>query len=159
VGYAVSDVETAAQHWTATVGAGPFFLLPPSDFEEVVHDGSAATFEHRSAFGQWGSIAVELQQIDDARPAAVADALARAPGLNHVSYMTDDLEAESARLVERGMPVVLAARGGPVRLSFHRAPELGHAIELHQRCDFLVEFFEMLERESRDWDGSDPLRS
>lgn len=159
VGYSVADLPMAVRWWASVVGAGPFFLLPPSTYDDIAHLGAPATFEHRAAFGQWGSIALELQEISHASPPRVAHALSGAnPGVNHVAYLTPDLAEERARLEEFGIPAVLYARSGPVELSLHEAPALGHAVELHQSSDFLIEFFGMLERASRVWDGSQPLR-
>ena len=159
VGYAVPNLPAAAGEWADRFGAGPFIALPPASFELIEHRGEPATFEHQAAFGQWGPIAVELQQIEAARPERVAVALSPPEGaINHVSYMVGELGEERARLEQLGMAGLLYARSGPVELSVHEAPMLGHPVELHQRSDFLVEFFAMVERQSRDWNGRDPIR-
>jgi hypothetical protein len=159
IGYSVPDLSSAAGEWAARFGAGPFIGLPPASFEVIEHRGEPATFEHQAAFGQWGPIAVELQQIEAARPERMVAALAPAGGaINHVSYMVEDLAEERARLEQLGMVRLLDARSGPVELSLLEAPALGHVVELHQHSDFLVEFFAMVEQASRDWDGSDPIR-
>lgn len=159
VGYAVADLEAAAAAWAASAGAGPFFELPPMSPDVILHGDEQARYEHRAAFGQWGPIAVELQQVTDARPARVADVLAgRAPRLNHVSYFVADLAAESERLESAGFAKLLFVRGGPVEVAFHEGPGLGHAIELHQASELLDGLFAQIAQASEGWDGSDPLR-
>jgi catechol 2,3-dioxygenase-like lactoylglutathione lyase family enzyme len=159
VGYAVSDLRAAAGLWAASVGAGPFFLLPPGDFETMTHRGEPATFPHRTAFGQWGPIAIELQQIESATPQAVADALVLPGGtVNHVSYMTPDLPGDMERLEALGADQLLYAKGGPVEAAFYDMPGLAHAIELHQESPMLEGLFGMITGAAEGWDGTEPLR-
>lgn len=158
-GYAVSDIEAAAGWWARVHGAGPFFLLPATPYDEVTHRGAPARLEQRLAFGQWGDLAIELQQTSLAEPASLADGLVpRDGGINHVSYLTEDLDVEQERLRGLGVPELFSARSGPIRLGYHVAPEQGHAIEVLQRDELLVDFYAMVQGESRGWDGSRPLR-
>jgi catechol 2,3-dioxygenase-like lactoylglutathione lyase family enzyme len=159
IGYSVDDIASAAQWFASVLGAGPFLRLSPGEYEFLEHAGRPAVLEHRLAFGQWGAIAVELQHTTAAAPDAVARAVRSGDqGLNHVSYLAADLDAESRRLEDLGMPALLTARTGPVQLSFHEAPGLGHLIELQQRNDFMVDFFATVRAAGQDWDGSDVLR-
>ncbi|MEX1141023.1 MAG: VOC family protein [Thermoleophilaceae bacterium] len=160
VGYAVSDLEAAARWWASVHGAGPFLALPPTPYDEVAHDGEPATLSHRLAFGQWGPIAIELQEYGTAEPSSLAEALIPpGGGINHVSYLVDDLGAEQVRLERHGLPELFSARSGPVELAYHAAAGLGHAIEVLQRNELLVDFYAEVERASRGWDGTEPLRA
>jgi methylmalonyl-CoA/ethylmalonyl-CoA epimerase len=161
ISYVVADLATAVDLWVATFGAGPFFLLEHIDFDRVEHGGAPAVFDHSAAFGQWGSIAVELQQIHEVKPARTLGPLlyGRGTAPNHVAYIAPDPESESARLERLGLPKFLFATFGPVEITFHDVPMLGHAIEIHRQCDFIENFFASLAAAADGWDGSDPLRA
>lgn len=159
VGYAVDDLEAAARWWASAQGAGPFLALPPSAYDEVVHDGGPARLEHRLAFGQWGGIMVELQHTTVVEPEPLAALLTpRGGGVNHVSYLVADLAAERERLEEHGLSQVLAARSGPIELAYFSAPGLGHAVEILRDNEILTGFYADVAAAARDWDGSEPLR-
>lgn len=158
--YAVGDLPRAVDLWATTFGAGPFFVLEHVQFDELEHDGSPAFFDHSAAFGQWGSVAVELQQVFEARPDWLAQRVALAPPqLNHVAYISPDVEADSARLEQLGMPRFMFARLGAVEVTFHDASaSLGHAIEIHRESDHIHDFFAAVASAAAGWDGEDRFR-
>ena len=83
----------------------------------------------------------------------------RHPSIGHVAWLVDDLEAESARLTEAGMPVMHSGSSGPVRANWHDGgPVFGHPIEVHRSGPELLGFYELIAGEARNWDGSRPLR-
>jgi catechol 2,3-dioxygenase-like lactoylglutathione lyase family enzyme len=160
VSYVVEDIERAVDFWVAMFGAGPFHVLERIEFDAIEHRGGPATLDHSAAFGQWGAIAVELQQVYDAQPAELAARVAGgAPRVNHIAYISPDVEADSRRLEQAGMPRFMFAKLGPVEVTFHDAPALGHAIELHRESDHIYGFFGAIAEAARGWDGSEPLRT
>ena len=92
--------------------AGPFFLLDRVEFEYVLYLGEPAAFSHSAAFGQWGSLVIELQQLHDVGPAGLLEKLNRP--MNHVAYVCEDAAAESAALEADGLPMFLHAGFGPI---------------------------------------------
>lgn len=158
VSYVVADVAAAAEMWRDLYGVGPFLALERMEFDRSESPLGEAVFDHTAAFGAWGDIAVELQQIFEVRPAKLETAFAGVGRLNHVSYVVDDPEAESARLTAMGLPRIFSAQTGPVEVVFHDVPTLGHCIEIHRDTAFLREFFGQLRTLAADWDGSEPLR-
>jgi hypothetical protein len=160
ISYVVDDLERAVVEWGRIFGAGPFFLLDHIEFDEIQHDGAAASFDHSAAFGQWGPIAVELQQIHSIEPPSLDEQIRRrGPAVNHVSYVADDAEAESRRLESLGLHQFLYAKTGPIEVRFHELPGMAHAVEIHQRNDFLEGFMAMTATAAEGWDGSEPLRA
>jgi hypothetical protein len=158
--YVVEDLEKAIAFCTEALGAGPFFLFDSVEFDAIERPGGPAAFHHSAALGQWGPIAIELEQIDSIRPPELADVLApHTPGINHSSCIVPDLDAASARLEELGCPRFLSARTGEFDLRFHDLPMLGHAVELYRENDFVHRFFDVLREAAEGWDGSDPLRT
>lgn len=161
LGYAVSDIEAAVQHWSSTLGAGPFFLVPHIEFEVVTHHGEPAVFEHSAAFGQWGSIVIELMQIENTSPPALTRMLMPGPlpVVNHVAYLSDTYEQDSADLAAAGYELMMFAKSGEMEIRWHDTQAaLGHTIEIHRDCDFINGAFRRIAEGARDFDGRDPLR-
>jgi hypothetical protein len=160
IGHVVDDIPVAVRWAVATLGAGPFFLIEHLAFDDVTYAGAPAAYDHSSAFGQWGTIRLELTQIHDARPAGLAQALAGpTPRVGHVAWLADDLESDSRQLTDDGAPLFHTGRSGPVRAHWHDArATLGHHIEILQSCPELLGFHELVRSCAEGWDGSDPLR-
>jgi hypothetical protein len=161
VGFIVADIASAVEHWSMLMGAGPFFLLEHIKFDFAEYDKAPCTLDSSSAFGQCGSIAIELQQIHAVTPDALGTRMQFGGSgvLNHVGYVGRSIEAESARLSAMGFPLFFRAGAGEMEARFHdTAAALGYAIEIHRRCDFIENFFIELARSAREWDGSQPLR-
>ena len=59
--WVVDDMESSAQQWVETMGAGPFFLVPHFQLDELTYRGKPATLDQLSAVGQWGTLQVELK--------------------------------------------------------------------------------------------------
>lgn len=154
--YVVDDIRAGVEFWTSKMKAGPFYLLTDIEFETVLFEGEPAVFEHSAAFGQWGSIVVELQELHRVEPMTLHEKLDLP--VNHIAYVCDDAAASSAQLEAAGFSPYLRASFGPIDVRFHDSPALGHSIELHQGSDFLDGFFAGLERAATGWDGSEPLR-
>jgi hypothetical protein len=160
VGYVVDDLPTAARDFAKRFGAGPFYAFEHIVFDEVTHRGEPAVYDHSSAFGQCGPIIVELTKVHDVRPAGLADALVKPGGsIGHVGWLAESLEDEAARLEAAGLVPFHTGRTGPVSVVwFEGDPLLGHPIEVLQRRDELLGFYDMVRRASEGWDGSEPYR-
>jgi hypothetical protein len=57
------------------------------------------------------------------------------------------------------MPRFLRAVFGPIEITLHHVPTLGHALELHRDGDAVRGFFGHLAELADGWDGSEPLRA
>lgn len=160
VGYVVEDLPAAAERFARQYGAGPFHALEHIVFDEVTYRGEPALYDHSSAFGWWGPIMVELTQVHDGQPAGLIEALVKpGDGLGHVGWLADSLEDEVARLEATGLVCFHTGRIGPVSaVWFDGGPLLGHPIEVLQRRDELLGFYDMLRRAHDGWDGQDPYR-
>jgi catechol 2,3-dioxygenase-like lactoylglutathione lyase family enzyme len=162
IAYAVKDVRRSAQHWATVFGAGPFFVLDHIALSDVHYRGQPASFDHSSAYGQWGDVMVELICDHTIGPSPVADVVgADGVGLHHVAFMVEDLDVASAELSGRGWPEALRATTSTgLGFAFHDATEtLGHMIEIYPRSPRLVSFYAMVRSAAQDWDGADPIRS
>lgn len=158
-GYVVQDLEAAVEAMRTAFGAGPFLVMRDVPLERVSSQGAPAVFDHSSAFGQCGEVAVELMQVHRCEPAHLDDAFTQTlPRLHHLAYVVPDFEAASKDLERRGLPELVRAGLGEIQFAYHDAPVLGHQVEVHQDCASLTGFFARIREESLGWDGRDPLR-
>ena len=161
IAYAVRDVDTAAASWAATRGAGPFFVRRHIQVHDVRYRGLPSSFDHTSAYGQWGALMVELVQDHTPGPSPVADVVgAGGVGLHHVAFFVEDLGAASEALVEMGWPEALYARtaSGQAFVFHDSVAELGHMIEIYEGSEGLRTFYARVAAAAQGWDGSRPVR-
>ena len=152
IAYGVANIEQAALTWSETFGAGPFFVRHHIPVTQVHIDGVPAVFDHSSAYGQWGSVMVELVEVHAPSQLAVV-------GLHHLAYFVDSFDDATAELANRGWPAALSATAGTTRFSFHDARhELGHFVEIYEPSVGLVDFYAMVAASADGWDGTDPVR-
>lgn len=159
--YAVPDAVAAAHEWAATTGAGPFFVVGHVPLVECTVRGEPGSFDHSSAYGQWGAVMVELVEDHGAGPSPVRDMFAVGEsGLHHLAFFVDDPDAAIDELVSGGDSLAMSARtDGGVDFHFVDARHrLGHMLELYRPTDRLRGFYEMVAAAARDWDGTDPVR-
>ncbi len=154
IAYAVADVRVAASEWVQR-GAGPFFVREHIDVHHVRVRGRAATFDHSSAYGQWGSVMVELihQHGGD-------DPVVGSSGVHHVAFFVDTFADAATELIDAGRAEVLYAEtASGMPFAFHDArSDLGHLIEIYERSSPLVGFYDMVREASIDWNGDNPVR-
>jgi hypothetical protein len=162
VAYVVSDVASAAMRWAQTVGAGPFFVRRHIPVSDVVYRGVAATFDHTSAYGQWGSMMLELVQDHNPGLSVLSEAklLPHAAGpVHHVACMVDDFASTLAAAQGAGIGVAMTARARTTPFAFlDTVASLGHFIEIYPQADSLVRFYALVADAATDWDGRDVLR-
>jgi len=160
IAYAVPDAWAAAEHWASRFGAGPFFVRPHIRLAEVRYRGQPSTFDHTSAYGQWGSVMVELVQDHGTAPSVVRERYApNESGLHHLAFIVGDLDEVTERLVAAGHPVAMTARTSNTRFNFVDAVgSLGHMIGLYEESDRIWAFYEEVRSAADRWDGSDPVR-
>lgn len=155
IAYAVDDVVAAAHRWVAR-GVGPFFVIEHIAVHEVRVHGAPSTFDHSSAYAQWGPLMVELicQHHGGAEP------IVGSSGVHHIAHFVDDLAAASTALTAQGMPEAMYAQtAAGMPFVFHDArAERGHYIEIYERTERLGRFYDLVRSVADDWDGSDPIR-
>jgi hypothetical protein len=155
IAYAVGDVTEAARRWVAR-GVGPFFVREHIEVTNVRIRGAAASFDHSSAYAQWGGLMIELIHQHHGGPEPVVSS----GGIHHVAHFVDDFAAAAAQLASTGHAEVLYAEtttGMP--FAFHDAlDECGHLIEIYERTAPLARFYDMVRAASVGWNGADPVR-
>lgn len=150
--YCVEDVRSAALWWVDRFGAGPFVVRDHIEVDDVVVHGEPGCFDHSSAYGQWGSVMVELVAIHD--PPSL-----RSPGLHHAAFFVDSFDEATSELTAAGWPPVLVATAGSTRFAFHDGrADLGHLVEIYEGSAPLRRFYAMVADAAVGWDGTDPIR-
>jgi len=160
IAYAVPDARIAAQLWGSRFGSGPFFVRSHIPVSDVVYRGRPSAFDHTSAYGQWGSIMVELVQDHGTGPSIVRERYApHESGLHHLAYIVADLDAVTRRLIDDGYPLAMTARTSNTGFNFiDCVATLGHMIELYEESERITAFYGMVRSAAAGWDGADPVR-
>jgi Glyoxalase/Bleomycin resistance protein/Dioxygenase superfamily len=162
LGYVVEgDLRAALPRMIATLQTGPFFLVEHMTFDEVTYMGAPATYDHSSAFAATASgLLMEVTQVHDAHPVALRDALGGHPGLGHVGWLADDLEAETERLAALGLTPFHTGKTGPASaVWFDGTATLGHHVEVLRSAPPLLSFYDSVRAAREGWDGTtDPIR-
>ena len=154
--YAVDDVTEAARRWTASTGIGPFFVRNHIEVSNARVNGLASTFDHSSAYAQWGTLMVELIcQHDDG-----AERIVGSSGIHHVAFFVEDFASAAAEFVAAGLPETLYAETGTgMSFALHDGrAEHGHLIEIYERTAPLGRFYDMVRDAASGWNGADPIR-
>lgn len=161
--YKVNDLAAAAAAHHRAFGSGPFFVLPHIALASSVHRGVERPFDHSSAYGQWGSVMVELvvqHNPDDSGLHEMYPYGSGREGLHHAALFVDNLEAAIARFEAQGLPLVqrMVTATGTAFVYIDARSTLGHMLELYEPTPQLTGFYAMVAAAARDWDGSDLLR-
>lgn len=161
--FVVEDLDRAAAFWTSQFGAGPFFVLRDYGFDRAVMNGAPVDVRMSVAFGQCGTLQIELIQpsdgTDDSPFGMPGDP--HVIGFNHIAIMPSHAETFIERCATSGLECTFRGwteRGS--RMSFVDARErLGCYIEVYENSDNVGPLYERVRAASHDWDGrSRPLR-
>ena len=161
VAYFVADAAAAATEMAATHGAGPFILVPRIELNWGEVRGARHDFLHTSAYGQWRNVMVEFVQQDEEGPSPFREMYAPGQyGLHHMAMMVDSLSATYANCAAMNIEIAARAetRTGTEFAFIDRLNTLGHMIEVYERSETLIGFYDMIRSLSEDWDGHDPVR-
>jgi len=161
IAYAVPDAVAAAAQWAHRFGAGPFLVRQHVELVDVMYRGQPGAFDHTSAYGQWGSIMLELVEDHQLDASPVRDMYAPGEsGLHHLAFFVDDLDSTVRDLVAAGMPIAMSARtvGGSAFHFVDAVQTHGHMLELYEAGDRVRRFYDEVARAAEGWDGTDPVR-
>jgi len=159
--YFVPDIRRAALDAHRRFGAGPFFVLDRIQLSRGTHRGQDCPFVHSSAYGQWGSVMMELVQQDEEGPSPFRDMYAPGEsGLHHMATIVESLPAAYAHYRASGLEVVTIAHTltGTEFAFIDATRTLGHMIEVYEGSQGLRDFYAMVRRASEGWNGADPIR-
>jgi hypothetical protein len=161
--YKVNDLEAAAEAHHRRFGSGPFFVLRHVALASSAHRGVERAFDHSSAYGQWGSVMVELVVQHNPDPSALHDMFphgSRAEGLHHAALFVDDLQAEIARFAAEGalLAQLSVTQTGTAFAFVDTRASLGHMLELYEPTAQLTGFYGFVAAAAEGWDGRNLIR-
>ncbi len=161
--YKVNDLEAAAAAHYRAFGSGPFFVARHVALASSHHRGVERPFDHSSAYGQWGSVMVELVVQHNADDSALHEMYpwgSGAEGLHHAALFVDDLDAEIARFDAEGAPLaqLSVTTGGTAFAFVDTRARLGHMLELYEPTEQLTGFYGFVAEAAQGWDGKDLVR-
>lgn len=136
------ELERRADEFRAATGAGPFVVVRHVGIERSVVHGEPRSFDHSSAYGQWGDLMVELVQEHTPPVVDVGN------GIHHLAFFVDDLDDAVTWCERRGWPMALdATTTGGQRFVFADArAERGHLIEMYEPNEKLLGFYDHVRR-------------
>ena len=112
VGIPVRDLDKSREDYRS-LGIASFqqeFVIDSSKFAEYLVYGKIPdpVVRTRVAMGQVGPLGVELLQPLQGETVHKELLEKTGEGIGHIAYTVDDLEAETAKMVEKGFPVILS---------------------------------------------------
>ncbi|NOX70847.1 MAG: VOC family protein [Gammaproteobacteria bacterium] len=162
IAYVVDDLDRALEHWTKSMGIGPFFVMEGLEIVDPRYRGQPTDIDITIALGYSGSMCVELIRQNDDGPSVYRELLDRTGcgGFHHWGIGTEQFDEEVARYQSRGYDEVFTGKVavGDRYAYMDTQEDLGGMIELIKLTPVVRELFGNLEAAATDWDGSDPVR-
>ena len=162
IAYFVSDAREAAARMVDLHGAGPFHVIDRIELAWGELRGEPCDFVHTSAYGQWGEVMMELVQQDVEGPSPFREMYPPGQeGLHHLAIMVEDLEQTYRRVGEAGFDLAARAetKTGTEFAFVDTVASFGHMTEIYEATPALTRFYDFVRDASRDWDGTDPIRT
>ncbi len=112
VGIPVLDLDKSIEDYKSlgVASFNPERLIDSSNFAEYLVYGRTPdpVVKTRVALGQVGTLGIELLQPIQGETVHKEFLESTGQGIGHIAYAVEDLEAEIAKLVEKGFPVILS---------------------------------------------------
>ncbi|MDT0576280.1 VOC family protein [Croceicoccus sp. F390] len=160
--HVVENMETALEHWTQELGAGPFFVFDVPVLPGQLYYGEPTRVSMRVGFGFSGGVLIELlEQTNDGASPFLDFLEARGEGLHHIMPRTD-FDKASARLTAAGYRVAYSGvmPAGERFCLFDTFASHGYYTELMELSDAMLGSLSLMEKAHQQWDGmTDPVRS
>ena len=164
--YVPDDFDAALEHWTQTMGVGPFFLLEGIHLEGMKYCGEPTDATFDLALAYWGDMQIELIRPRDDHPSIYTGEYANVGGgLHHVCILVDNIADAYAACERHGAKIVIEGNFGNSKVIYaDPGPEKGGGpgslIEMLQQDPDpgAPDLFGLIKAAGEGWDGSDPLR-
>lgn len=160
LGWVVPDLDAALEHWTGTVGVGPFRRADRLHPDPFHYRGQPTPIELSIAIGYSGALQIELIQQHDGLPSLYND---RPPwpdgGQHHLGCYVRDFDERYAVWQERGYAAVQEGALA-TRFAYFETDALpGTIMELVELSDPIDAMLTDLRQASAEWDGRSALYS
>ncbi len=163
IAYFVPDIRAAAIDHARHFGSGPFFVRERIPVPRAWHRGQERTFDHGSAYGQWGPVMVEFVQQNNTGPSPLHDVYPEGSGrfgLHHTAVFVEQLGQALDELNGQGFETALYAEMGDgfAFAMVDTVAAYGHMVELYEPVPALRGFYDLVADAARGFDGAEPLR-
>lgn len=160
--YLARDLTRELHFWTDSVGAGPFFVLPPRTFKWIAYRGERlATHDIISevALGYLGDTQIEVI-VPGAAPSVYLEFRERGEtSLHHHGFGATDYDQKCAAARDAGLVLAMEGASALTRFSYwQRDDGQGPFIELIEMSPTVDSVFNRIKAASIGWTGADPIR-
>jgi hypothetical protein len=161
--FVVNNLDQGMQHWTRTMGAGPFFTVRDFVGKNLTYRGAPSSTRVNYAFGQCGP--VQIQLISQEEPGASIYRDMYAPGeegFHHVCALVpmQDWNSQLDRFTRAGYECASSLTTTVPAVYFDCRADLGYFVELYGSTEHTEGFFRLVREEHTNWDGvTDPVRN
>ena len=154
------DFDAAIEHWTKTMGVGPFYLIENIHLEGMKYKGAPTDAVFTLALAYWGDMQIELIRAENDAPSIYSGEYAATDGLHHVCMLVDDIVEARRVCAEQGAQVVIEGKFGASEVIYVDPGQgTGHLVEILQQDTSGPDLFSIIKAASVNWDGSDPVRT
>lgn len=162
VAFIVPDIMTALDHYAKRLNCGPWYVFEHFPLLDAQYRGQPTELDITLALGFSGSMCFELIQQNNWEAPSVYNEVQkkRGWGFHHFAVASMDFDADVAKYEALGCDMALyGVAGVGARAAYMDTSDvLPGMIELIEMTEQTEAFFGMLQRESVDWDGRDPIR-
>ena len=112
IGVVVRDLDRAIEYYQS-LGIGPFELFDQQVMDTLTDKtmcGKPVDFKMEVATAWIGSVKLELSQPVKDSPVQEEFLESKGEGINHVAFLVDDFDKESAKLADKGFKVIQGAK-------------------------------------------------
>ncbi len=115
--FVVADLPAAATAMRATLGCDEFMMLPAADLDYQLR-GATVSCALELGFARSGNMQIELLQPQRGEGLHVEFLATNGPGLHHLGFMVDDLEAITDLAARAGHPQLMGGAFGSLRFAY-----------------------------------------
>lgn len=165
VAYVVESLEPVLDHWTQTIGVGPFFLFPtPLDFAWLkIYDQPSDDYDilAHAALAYSGETMIEII-VPTTSPSPYRTFLdGGRRGMHHVGTVATDYDAQMAAARAAGIAVAVEGELPLSRFAYLDTDLVfpGTMVEIIDMRPEMHALFDRIRSAAVGWDGSDPVRA
>lgn len=158
IAFVPADFDAAIEHWTGTMGVGPFFLIENIALEGMRYLGEPSDCIFTIALAYWGDMQVELIRQENDAPSIYRGCEGGA--LHHTCVLTGDIKTARSIADAAGASILVEAKVGEdgAVLYVDTGGGPGTIVEILQPASGSDALFAMIKDASLGWDGRDPVR-
>jgi len=161
--YLSRDLDRDLDHWTGTLGVGPFFVMPRRSFSRLVYRGRETDDRDvidAVALAYSGDMLIELI-VPGPSPSTYNDFLdAGHGGVHHLGLACDDYDNQRQAALDAGLTIVMEGASPLARFAYCEADPArpGTILELIETSPAIMAAFDRIRQAAIGWDGHDPVR-